>query len=67
MGTALVGGPVSTTQVMSTAIMGAGAAERVGKVRWLVLRDLATAWLFTIPATATVSALVLLVLNVLGI
>jgi PiT family inorganic phosphate transporter len=67
MGAALVGGPVSTTQVMSSAIMGVGAAERLGKVRWLVLRDLAAAWLLTIPATAALSALVLLALNVLGV
>jgi PiT family inorganic phosphate transporter len=67
LGAALVGGPVSTTQVMSSAIMGVGAAERLNKVRWLVLRDLATAWLLTIPATAAFSALVLLGLNVLGV
>ena len=67
MGAALVGGPVSTTQVMSSAIMGVGAAERLSKVRWLVLRDLATAWLLTIPSTAAISALVWLVLNLLGV
>jgi PiT family inorganic phosphate transporter len=67
MGAALVGGPVSTTQVMSSAIMGVGAAERLSKVRWLVLRDLATAWLLTIPATAALSALVLLVMKLLGL
>jgi PiT family inorganic phosphate transporter len=67
LGAALFGGPVSTTQVMSSAIMGVGAAERLNKVRWLVLRDLATAWLLTIPATAAFSALVLLGLNVLGV
>jgi len=67
IGAALLGGPVSTTQVMSSAIMGVGAAERLSKVRWLVLRDLATAWLLTIPATAAISALALLGLNVLGV
>jgi PiT family inorganic phosphate transporter len=67
MSAALVGGPVSTTQVMSSAIMGVGAAERLNKVRWLVLRDLATAWLLTIPATAVLSALVWLVMNLLGV
>jgi PiT family inorganic phosphate transporter len=67
MGAALLGGPVSTTQVMSSAIMGVGAAERLGKVRWLVLRDLATAWLLTIPATAAIAALALLGLNLLGV
>lgn len=48
----LVGGPVSTTQVVSTAIMGVGAAERLSKVRWKVAADIGVAWLVTIPATA---------------
>jgi len=52
----LLGGPVSTTQVVSTAIMGVGAAERMSKVRWGVAGDIASAWLFTIPATALVAA-----------
>lgn len=52
----LFGGPVSTTQVVSSAIMGAGAAERVNKVRWTVAQEIATAWLLTIPATALVAA-----------
>jgi len=52
----LFGGPVSTTQVVSSAIMGVGAAERVNKVRWGVVQEIATAWLLTIPATALVAA-----------
>jgi PiT family inorganic phosphate transporter len=52
----LLGGPVSTTQVVSSAIMGVGAAERANKVRWGVAQDLATAWLLTIPASALVGA-----------
>ena len=48
----LVGGPVSTTQVVSSAIMGVGAAERLNKVRWGVAEEIAIAWLLTIPATA---------------
>ena len=52
----LIGGPVSTTQVVSTAIMGVGAAERVNKVRWTVAGEIASAWLLTIPATALVSS-----------
>jgi PiT family inorganic phosphate transporter len=52
----LVGGPVSTTQVVSSAIMGVGAAERVNKVRWGVAQEIVTAWLLTIPATALVAA-----------
>jgi PiT family inorganic phosphate transporter len=56
LGAALLGGPVSTTQVMSSAIMGVGAAERLSKVRWMVLRDLAVAWVLTIPITALLAA-----------
>jgi inorganic phosphate transporter, PiT family len=56
LGASLVGGPVSTTQVVSSSIMGAGAAERVNKVRWGVAQEIAAAWLLTIPATALVAA-----------
>lgn len=52
----LVGGPVSTTQVVSSAIMGVGAADRLNKVRWGVATEIATAWLLTIPATALVAS-----------
>ncbi len=56
LGASLVGGPVSTTQVVSSAVTGVGAAERMNKVRWGVAQDIATAWLLTIPATALVAA-----------
>lgn len=52
----LVGGPVSTTQVVSSAIMGTGTAERANKVRWGVAQEMAVAWLLTIPASALVAA-----------
>jgi PiT family inorganic phosphate transporter len=52
----LLGGPVSTTQVVSTAIMGVGASERKSKVRWGVGGEIASAWLFTIPSTALLAA-----------
>lgn len=56
LGNSLLGGPVSTTQVVSSAIMGVGAGERINKVRWEVAQDIAMAWLLTIPATALVAA-----------
>ncbi len=65
LGAALLGGPVSTTQVMSSAIVGVGAGERLNKVRWTVLRDMMVAWLLTIPVTAALAALVYLGLDVL--
>ncbi len=52
----LLGGPVSTTQVVSSSIMGVGAAERPNKVRWSIGREIATAWLLTIPSTAVLAA-----------
>jgi len=58
-----LGGPVSTTQVVSSAIMGVGSAERVSQVRWGVAGQLITAWFITIPASAVMSALVALVLR----
>ena len=62
-GAAAVGGPVSTTQVVSTAIMGAGAAERVNKVRWGVATNILIAWVLTIPATAMLGAALVFVLR----
>ncbi|MCJ7734205.1 MAG: inorganic phosphate transporter [Anaerolineales bacterium] len=56
IGASLVGGPVSTTQVVSSTIMGVGAAERANKVRWGVTKEIALAWLLTIPATGIFGA-----------
>jgi len=58
----LFGGPVSTTQVVSSSIIGVGSAERFGKVRWSVAGDIITAWIVTIPATALLSAGIYLLL-----
>ena len=57
MGAALLGGPVSTTQVVSSAILGVGSAERLSKVRWGVAGNIVTAWLLTIPASGLLAAL----------
>lgn len=56
LGNSLLGGPVSTTQVVSSSIMGVGAGDRANKVRWGVAGEILTAWLLTIPATALVAA-----------
>lgn len=50
MGAALLGGPASTTQVVSSSILGVGTAERPNKVRWGVAGGIAVTWLLTIPA-----------------
>jgi PiT family inorganic phosphate transporter len=61
LGAALMGGPVSTTQVVSSSIMGAGSADRVSKVRWTVARDIGVAWALTIPVAALLAAGIYLV------
>ena len=63
LGAALLGGPVSTTQVVSSSIMGAGSADRVSKVRWTVARDIAVAWLLTIPVSALMAAVFYLLVD----
>jgi PiT family inorganic phosphate transporter len=63
----LFGGPVSTTQVVSSSIIGVGSAERLGKVRWSVAGDIVTAWIVTIPATALLSAGVYYLLTLLPV
>lgn len=50
--------PVSTTHVVTSAIMGVGATKRASAVRWGVARNIAVAWVLTIPAAAVVAALV---------
>jgi PiT family inorganic phosphate transporter len=60
---ALIGGPVSTTHVVSSSIMGAGSGQRLSAVRWTVAADIITAWCITIPAAAAMSAGVFLVLG----
>ena len=57
MGAALLGGPVSTTHVVSSSIIGVGSAERLSKVRWGVAGNIAVAWVVTIPASALMAAL----------
>jgi inorganic phosphate transporter, PiT family len=61
-----VGFPLSTTHVMSGAIMGAGAAKRVSAVRWGLASNIAVAWVLTLPASAAVGALTYGVTQIFG-
>jgi PiT family inorganic phosphate transporter len=65
LGAALLGGPVSTTQVISSTIVGAGAAERMKKVRWGVAGQIGLAWVVTIPITGLLGALGFLLISAL--
>jgi PiT family inorganic phosphate transporter len=65
--TARLGMPVSTTHVISSAIMGVGSSKGARGVRWGVARRILVAWVLTIPASALVGALAWIVLNGLGL
>ncbi len=54
------GYPLSTTQVIAGGVMGAGAGKRLSAVRWGVAGNIVIAWLLTLPAAATIGALVYL-------
>ena len=55
LGASSIGVPVSTTHVISSAIMGVGASDRFSAVRWGVAGNIITAWILTIPASALVA------------
>jgi PiT family inorganic phosphate transporter len=52
----LSGGPISTTQVVSSSLMGAGSAERVSMVRWKVGYQMMAAWVITLPISCVLAA-----------
>jgi len=56
VGSSFLGLPVSTTQLISSSIIGVGSAERLGKIRWNVANDILVSWILTIPATAALAA-----------
>ena len=51
-----LGYPLSTTHVISGAVMGSGATQRLSAVRWGVAGNIVTAWILTIPAAGLVAA-----------
>jgi PiT family inorganic phosphate transporter len=60
LGASYLGGPVSTTQVVASSIVGVGGAHRRWHhVRWAVVREMGFAWVATLPATAVLGAVTL--------
>ena len=57
LGASVVGGPVSTTHVVSSSIMGVGAGQRISAVRWGLAKNIIVAWFITIPASAVMAGL----------
>jgi inorganic phosphate transporter, PiT family len=49
------GAPISTTQIVSSSIVGVGSSERLSKVRWNVVSDILTTWIITIPVSGLIA------------
>lgn len=64
-GATLIHLPVSTTHVISSAIMGVGAAQRVKGVKWGVARKIVLTWVITLPISATLAALIYFLINLI--
>jgi PiT family inorganic phosphate transporter len=60
------GFPLSTTQVISGGVVGAGAGKRLSAVRWGVAGNIVVAWLLTLPAAAAIGAATYGVTRVFG-
>jgi len=60
---AFFGIPVSTTHAIAGAIMGVGATRRLSAVRWGVGKRIVYAWIITIPASAIIAGLCLVVIK----
>jgi inorganic phosphate transporter, PiT family len=57
------GMPVSTTHVISSAIIGVGSSDRFSAVRWGVAGNIVIAWILTLPAAGLVAALAYVILD----
>ncbi|HEY9160842.1 MAG TPA: inorganic phosphate transporter [Desulfomonilia bacterium] len=67
MTASLLGAPVSTTQVISSSVLGVGASKRISAVRWGVAGSIALSWFVTIPAAAVVGALCMFLCRLIGL
>ncbi|HXQ95681.1 MAG TPA: inorganic phosphate transporter, partial [Candidatus Acidoferrales bacterium] len=67
LGAARLGMPVSTTHVISSAIMGVGSARGARGVRWSVAGNIVGAWVLTMPAAGLIGALCWLALHAVGV
>lgn len=58
VGASLLGNPVSTTQVVSASIAGAGSAQRLSQVRWGVIVHIVMTWILTVPAAGGLAGVI---------
>ncbi len=65
--TSFLGIPVSTTHTITGAIVGVGTVQKARGVRWGIAGRIVWAWIFTIPASAVVSAIAYFIARALGV
>jgi PiT family inorganic phosphate transporter len=66
LGASNLGIPVSTTHVINASIMGVGASKRLSAVRWGVAGNIVIAWVLTLPLSAAIAWLAMMVLELAG-
>ncbi len=58
---AVVGAPISGTQVVTASILGAGSADRIQKVRWHIAQQILLGWILTIPLSALLAGFIYII------
>lgn len=61
----LAGAPISTTHVISTAVMGAGASQKLSAVRWGIVRKIVITWIITLPGAGVIAGISYWLLNLI--
>ena len=59
-----LGAPISTTHVITTSVMGVGSAKRLSAVKWGVAKTIVLTWVITLPITAALGGLCVLILQI---
>ncbi|HEU4580853.1 MAG TPA: inorganic phosphate transporter [Polyangiaceae bacterium] len=67
LGVTALGVPVSTTHTITGAIVGVGSVRKLSAVRWGVAGRVVWAWVFTVPGSALISAITLVILRLAGV
>ena len=67
LGASFAGGPVSTTQVVASSVVGVGGGRRRWRhIRWATVRTIGFAWVLTLPAAAALGAVTLIAWQVIA-
>lgn len=62
-GASFLGAPISTTQVITASVMGAGSAKRASAVKWSLAKNILTAWILTLPVAMILGGLAELIIS----